>query len=519
MSYVVEQEIKGNIYLYSVDSYWDKGKKQSRQVRTYIGPKYPKNRKKSALKPKSKNIVYKKYGNMFLLHQLVIRLGIEELMKNLFPDDFNEILALAFFHLCDEATMYMFPYWLHDQYAPKMRSLYSSETSELCEKIGTDQAAVQHFFDRWINSHQPPSGIYYDITSISSYSTNIDFVEWGYNRDKENLPQINVGLVCSRENALPLFYHVYPGSISDVVTLKNCLKRLSSFGLKDIILVLDRGFCSKSNIAELNDLKDKIKFIQPMTFSMKKVVQLLKSNRRELKKIETAFKYSEEILHYVQTSLRIDEQKYEAHLYYNEKADVDLRHSFLAKILDLESHFSKKTFSTMSEYLEFRRDNIPEKLCSFFKLNRKTYQIEVNTKKVRSHLVKAGYFMFLSNAEKLDGVDMLDHYRNRDIVEKLFDVEKNHLDGKRLRAHDQYHMDGRLFIKFVALILHSHISQIMKCNKLFKRYSLRELLAELGKIRCSEMNDKFVVSEVTKSQRKILKAFEITPDMLTDHRY
>ena len=39
MSYIVEQKIKGNIYLYNVESYWDKGKKQSRQKRTYIGPK------------------------------------------------------------------------------------------------------------------------------------------------------------------------------------------------------------------------------------------------------------------------------------------------------------------------------------------------------------------------------------------------------------------------------------------------------------------------------------------------
>ncbi len=38
MSYIAKQKIKGNIYLYRVDSYWDKEKKQSRQKRTYIGP-------------------------------------------------------------------------------------------------------------------------------------------------------------------------------------------------------------------------------------------------------------------------------------------------------------------------------------------------------------------------------------------------------------------------------------------------------------------------------------------------
>ena len=47
MSYIVEQKIKGNIYLYRVESYWDKDKKQSRQKRTYLGPK---NRRKKGNK-------------------------------------------------------------------------------------------------------------------------------------------------------------------------------------------------------------------------------------------------------------------------------------------------------------------------------------------------------------------------------------------------------------------------------------------------------------------------------------
>jgi len=93
-------------------------------------------------------------------------------------------------------------------------------------------------------------------------------------------------------------------------------------------------------------------------------------------------------------------------------------------------------------------------------------------------------------------------------------VEKNELDGRRLRAHSQYNSDGRIFIKFIALILHSQISSIMKINKLFDRYSLKELMAELSKIRCSVFGDEEIVSEISKTQRKILAAFQITPEMM-----
>jgi len=38
-------------------------------------------------------------------------------------------------------------------------------------------------------------------------------VEWGYNRDGKNLPQINLGMVCCQKKGLPFLYHVYPDSM------------------------------------------------------------------------------------------------------------------------------------------------------------------------------------------------------------------------------------------------------------------------------------------------------------------
>lgn len=76
MSYIVEQKIKGRIYLYKVESYWDKKKKQSRQRRTYIGPK---NRVyKSKLKPEKSALINKSYGNVFLLKFIAQELGLLE---------------------------------------------------------------------------------------------------------------------------------------------------------------------------------------------------------------------------------------------------------------------------------------------------------------------------------------------------------------------------------------------------------------------------------------------------------
>ena len=68
MSYIIEQKIKGKIYLYEVESYWDKEKKQPRQRRKYLG------RKKNDFRPGILNnlssISVKIYGDAFLLQSL-----------------------------------------------------------------------------------------------------------------------------------------------------------------------------------------------------------------------------------------------------------------------------------------------------------------------------------------------------------------------------------------------------------------------------------------------------------------
>ena len=86
MSYIVEQKIKGRIYLYEVESFWDKDKKQARQRRKYLGPKekiYKKSdsEPKKALTAKPSNFVSKSYGDVFLINHLQKELGLTDLLK------------------------------------------------------------------------------------------------------------------------------------------------------------------------------------------------------------------------------------------------------------------------------------------------------------------------------------------------------------------------------------------------------------------------------------------------------
>jgi len=516
MAYIIEQKIKGNIYLYKVESYWDKDKKQSRQKRTYLGPKGK--LKKSNIKQTKSTIVHKNYGNIFFLDFILKQLGLEYILQNIFPDNYKEIIALAYYDIIEASPYYLFPFWQEEHYLPDTKKLDSSSISKLCDEIGHQQQQRLIFFEQWINLLQPVEALFYDITSISSYSTSIDFVEWGYNRDHENLPQINLGMVFCGENSLPIFYTLYPGSIVDVKTLKNCVTYLKIIGLKDFLFVLDRGFFSTSNITKMNSDKNNISFIQPLPFSLKKVKELVRLHKKELHDVSNNFKFNEELLSYKKSEIEFEGKTYVSHIYLNERAELDQRQQLMGELIDIEVNTLKnKIFPSLKQAMQFKKNNIVKKYQDLFKWNRLTRKIERNANNLKTRISKLGYFILATNKQGSTKEDILAKYRKRDDVEKVFDLLKNEIDGGRIRAHNQYNLDARLFIKFVSLILQSEITKTMKNRKLFKKYTMKEMLANLRKIKRTKIDNEIIISEISKQQRLIFDAFNI--DQTELHRY
>ncbi|RLD75927.1 MAG: IS1634 family transposase [Bacteroidetes bacterium] len=507
MAYIIEQTIKGKIYLYNVESYWDKAKKQSRQKRTYIGPKNPV--KKAISKQELKEITIKKYGSVFLLKYMSEKIGLKNTLSEIFPENFDKILNLCYYQISDENPEYLFEYWFEQNYLQDSKKMSSSKISELYTTIGNSQVDIKMFLKNWIEYLNPIKTIYYDITSISSYSENNDFIEWGYNRDSEKLAQLNLGLVYCKESSLPIYYQSYTGSLTDVKTLKNTVDFLSGFGLKEFLLILDRGFFSTSNILSLAKDKSNISFIQPLPFSLKKVRGLARKYARETSDYSNAFLYNDSLLYHSSDTIDFEDETFNAHIFLNEKTKQAQKEAFLKSLLSIEQRFKNKTFESLKEYKDFRNNEIPDKFKLFFKWRKFDKKIEKNRRAINEYLSKNGIFVMANNTD-LDRLQIIDYYRSKDSIEKVFDVMKNELLGKRLRAHSKESAEGRLFVKFITSILYSSISKIMKEKALFKNYSLRELMLELNKIQRTQINKKNIIfSELTKKQNKILEAFDI----------
>ncbi|MDR0752483.1 MAG: hypothetical protein LBF12_07930, partial [Christensenellaceae bacterium] len=229
--------VTGIKYLYSVESYWDKEKKQSRNRQVCLGridestgEVIPSERKKRdseriVAAVSCKNTVAKSLicGPAWVLDKIVSDLELDKIVYECLGLDMGRhALSLAYFLIERGWPLSNCDGWSETHQHPYGEIITSQKTSELLKNITKNQ--IESFFKKWINKLTIKESFCYNITSISSYSENNSFMEWGYNRDKEELKQVNLAIIFGQDSGLPAYYRLIPGSIPDVVTLKKTLK-------------------------------------------------------------------------------------------------------------------------------------------------------------------------------------------------------------------------------------------------------------------------------------------------------
>ena len=129
---------------------------------------------------------------------------------------------------------------------------------------------------------------------------------------------------------------------------------------------------------------------------------------------------------------------------------------------------------------------------------------------VAESLGHQGWLVVISN-DVSDAKRAISVYRAKDVVEKGFLKLKGSLDVGRLRVHGQERMQNKVFVGFVALILLSHIHNVMTENDLYDKMTMKQLLRTLSKQRVQIIDGERILYPATKAQKEIYKAFGIDP--------
>lgn len=511
MAFIFKQKIKKHIYFYQIESYWDKNKKQPRQKRIFLGKKDPKT--KEIIPPKKimipKSYTCKEYGSFYFLNKISEKIELKETLKEIFIDDWEKIITCAFFEICEGKPLYLCNSWLENTYNDFLSNLPSQRITELLKQLGKDYNSRFKFFKVWGERKRKDNKyIVFDISSISSYSKIIDYVEWGFNRDGERLPQINLGIIFGEPSSLPIFYNIYQGSIKDVSTLENILNIMEDLELKDIIFVLDKGFYSSYNLKKIS-LKG-LKLIIPLPFSTNLAAEIIQRHKDNILKPINAFRFKDRVLFCVKDEVEIEGERFYVYLYYDEKMKSEKSERLLKEIIELESCVKRVDFKKKDGLKKYLSEifNGWERLFNIKEVNGK-FEIERGEVRITELLNSFGKMILLYNFA-IEKEEVLSFYRRKDKVERLFDNMKNELNLKRLRVHSHEAMEGRLFISFITLILYSYIGKVMKEKDLYKDYTIEEVMYELKKIKVIELaGGRKILSEISKKQKELFKNFDI----------
>lgn len=514
MSYIVHQKNKktGVTYVYEARSYWDKEKKQPRNKQVCIGkldsktgefiPSKRLNPKQAAARDPEVTATSRIIGPTLVLKETAQEIGLAKVLKTAFPKSHQQILTMAYYLACSGNALSHCGAWARGHDHPADSSLSSQRITEVIQSIRPD--GIQSFFKKWGGKLLENDYLYYDITSVSSYSRLNEFVKYGYNRDGERLPQINLALLSGKNSQLPVYYRSMPGNITDVSTLKHFLKTMKYQGFGQLHLVLDKGFYSRKNIDSM--LKARNKFTIAVPMRNKWLQQIIDEVSDTIQGPESYCQIDDEIL-YVNTRLFPWGEKRRRcylHLYYNSYN--------AAKETD---DFNKQLFACRDELesgnLVTRHEELYERYFIIKETPARGKKVLFNNEAIQKYRKRyTGFYAILSNGFK-DPVKALRIYRDKDSVEKCFDNLKNQLDMKRLRIHSSATMEGRLFVQFIALILMSALRRKMRSTGLSEQYTVRGLLQEMETLTRVNYSGKYghIITETSKTQRNILQKLEI----------
>ena len=458
MAFLRVRETKSGKYHYQVEAYWDKEKQQPRKKEIYLGKENPKTGKVTPVRqlPLSMSLNnVRDYGPVAVCRYLAGGIGILSSLRESFDENMAEsIFLLAFFLVSEMMPLSYFEKWvdgIKHEYKGNKSSWTSTGVSGILQELGTQSSNRLDFLGMFTDMVYPFSTALIDITSISTYSKVDGWAAFGYNRDGELLPQVNVQLVMLQPCGLPVALRMIEGSISDVSTLENAIHLLRSFGIKGIDSVMDRGLFSKSNLDKLSNAG--IKVTIPVPSNNLVYQKAIKTYGKKLRSAKNTFSDGQDLIRHIAFNNSDLGREYRFHLYLNESRQLDENNQLYIRLEKAEADFKNKAPRSKQEAIRRLRKMLPKTQIQFLKLvlsTGGTWQLERKASALARQEKKGGYMLLLTGNQTNSGQEALENYRSRDSIEKLFDNLKNALELNRLRNHSAEAIEGKLFVALVS---------------------------------------------------------------------
>ena len=472
--------------------------------------------------PETKGEAYRsgclRIGTFLVLRRIITEYHLDEILRDIIGKESGLFLDLAVYTIIAEnnAGQYYPEYaFNHPLFTAGMRIYSDSKVSDFINSITKDQSLA--FLDEWNRKQDNSQKIYvsYDSTNKNCQAGDIDFVEYGHPKEDTGAPIINYSIAYDRNNAKPLYYEDYPGSIIDVSQLQYMLEKAGGYGYNNVGFILDRGYFSKENIHYMDRCGyDFVIMMKGMKDLVKELVLKVKGSFEEDRRYSIR-DYKVSGITVKKRLYQSDEKERYFHIFYNDRKKSS-EHEALETKIDrmaecLHKHEGTKYeingggFNKYFDLIYYNKGKKDEK----FMYGRELPDV------INEEIKLCGYFVIITS-EHMTAAEALALYKSRDASEKLFRGDKSYMGNKSFRAHTSESVHAKIFIEFIALIIRNRFYTCLKeqMNRSGRKnyMTVPAAIRELEKIELIRQSDRGYRMDyaVTATQKEILKAFGMT---------
>lgn len=374
------------------------------------------------------------------------------------------------------------------------------------------------------------SELYFDPTNFTTHiqeHKNQDIMQFGHSKDgKKGLRQVNLSLLVTKKDGVPLWHNTYDGNINDVTEFKELIKTLTkriiifSRKCRKITLVFDKGNNSRQNIENVDK---KLSFFMVGSLKPSQFPELF-----DIPKSEFEEEYQTAVGKKVYCAKKVmnvyDGKKkviitYSHELAYKNKIRIDKAlNKAIQKLKTLEKRIKKTNFSR--DELLLKVDSIVGKQyikgLIDYKISEKGKLIFSKDEKVyREKSKRFGKNILFTDDLSLKTKEIVKIYNNKNIVEEqIKNLKDTHVisftpmwcwTDKMIKVHAFTCVMSLLFLRLL----------VKKAREGYVRLSQNEILDQLKKInltlfkmpRSNSIHTK--ITRLNDSQRTLARIFGI----------
>ena len=447
----------GNYYLYRIKSVWDSEKGRPRKItEKYLGKITP----DGLVKPKheriAEDITVREFGATEYVTSLCEDI-IERLKEHY--DEWQDIAVFAIvrlFHASPMKNVYHHYITSHLSDLFPDASVSPKPLSDMLYSTGLSRQRAVDFMKEFVSGNL---FLAMDSTHVFSMSENVIAATLGHNAEDEYLPQLNLSLIFSLENMSPAFFRMVSGSIRDVSVIPATVREA---GLSNAIVVTDKGFYSAKNTKMLEN--ERLDYIMPL--KRNNSLTSYGSLTGDMKRMDGFFKFDDRIVwhHTVKRGRR------KVVLYFDPSLKIEEERDLLSRV--------EEGKSKMKEYFDRQR--------MFGTIS-----------------VLTGTGM---NAEEIYNL-----LKSRIDIEQLFDTFKNTLHADRTYMRDNHHMQGWMFVNYVAMLMYYRLYTELVSKKLLRKYSPHDVIIHLSRIEKLRIDGQWALSEIPKTSKDVVEKLGFEP--------